>query len=206
MTAIQSTFKAKLALGLIGLTALAFSLGCQTVMGAINPATSTPIPTDTPNTPVPEPTLEPLPEGAPTEYAVPDEGAFHIEFPETATYEHYPPSSGLHYGRILEWGLYDEEVPPEFWVHNLEHGGIVVLYNCSDDCAEVEVALEELLATAPPEEVFNEVKIVVSPNSQIESPVVALAWGYQLDLQSPDLEVLLDFYARHVNQGPELAP
>jgi hypothetical protein len=62
------------------------------------------------------------------------------------------------------------------------------------------------MRTAPPEDVFNEVKILVSPNSQIEHPVIALAWGWQLDMDVPDAGVLLRFYQRHVNQGPELAP
>jgi hypothetical protein len=91
-------------------------------------------------------------------------------------------------------------------VHNLEHGGVVILYNCTGDCTAVEAALWELIDSAPPEDQFNEVKILTSPNSQIESPVVALAWATQLNLDSADQDILLDFYKRHVNQGPELAP
>ena len=167
-------------------------------------ATSTPIPTAT-SLPSPTPILTDTPVPV-AEYEVPDEGREHIEFPTLANYAHYPPSSGLHYGRTLEWGFYQDEIPPEYWVHSLEHGGIVVLYNCSGDCQATEDALWQLMDTAPPEDVFNEVKILISPNSQIESPVVALAWGWQLDLDSPDYDVLLDFYQRRVNLGPELAP
>lgn len=188
---------------------LLVGLGCQTIMSAIAPATATPSePVELPTAPpLPLPTAEPLPtESTSGEFSVPDEGVFHIEFGTTGTYEHYPPSSGEHYGRILEWGFYEEDVPPEFWVHSLEHGGVVILYNCNEDCTAVEDALWELLDTAPAEDQFNEVKILTSPNSQIESPVVALAWGYQLDLDSVEYDILLDFYNRHVNQGPELAP
>lgn len=183
-------------------------LGCQTVTNLVTTPTR-----------LPEPTLEPLPTEAilileptaigseiPQEYEVPDEGRNHIEVGETAEYDHYPPSSGLHYGTILNWGYYNEEVPPELWVHSLEHGGIVILYNCPEGCSETEDLFWNLIESAPPEDVFNEVKILVSPNSEIETKVVALAWGIQLDLAEADHDILLDYYNRHVNQGPELAP
>ncbi len=186
-----------------GITFLALaSLSCQTITNLV--ASATPIPTATP---LPSPTPAPIDTPIPVaEYEVPDEGRDHIEFPTLGQYDHYPPSSGVHYGRILEWGFYQDEIPPEYWVHSLEHGGIVILYNCSADCQATEDALWQLMDSAPPEVVFNEVKILISPNSQIESPVVALAWGRQLDLDFPDYDTLLNFYQRYVNQGPELAP
>ena len=156
----------------------------------------------------PTPTLvpTPTPTPAPTEYAVPDEGRFHIDLGTAGDYAHFPPSSGPHYGQIPDWGFYEDEVPPEYYLHNLEHGGIVILFNCPTACPETEEVFFTLLNTAPPEDVFNEVKIIVSPNTKIDSPVIALAWGWELDLAQADLDLLLDFYNRHVNQGPELAP
>jgi hypothetical protein len=83
---------------------------------------------------------------------------------------------------------------------------VVILYNCPDGCKDTEDLFWKLLENAPPEDQFNEIKILVSPNSQIETKVVALAWDFQLDLNEADYDLLLDFYNRHVNQGPELAP
>src|SRR5688572_29274495 len=184
---------------------LVVGLGCQTVMSAINPPTATPIPT---STPIPTEEAQPI-DGEPVigeAFDVSDEGAFHIEFGETATYEHYPPSSGLHYGQILDWGFYEDPVPPEYWVHSLEHGGIVILYQCPSDCTEVQDAIWSVLDNAPLDDIFNSKKILTSPNSDIESPVVALAWTVQMNLESVDEEALHDFYLRHVNEGPELIP
>ena len=175
-------------LGLTALTALACNFG-----GLTAPPTPTPIPS---------PTLTP----PPTEYAVPDEGRFHIEVGTAADYAHFPPSSGSHYGQIPDWGFYRDPVPPEYFVHNLEHGGIVILYNCPTACPDSEKVFVTLLNSAPAETTFNEVKILVSPNAKIDSPVIALAWGWELDLPQTDLDLLLGFYNRHVNQGPELAP
>ena len=192
-----------LALISASLLLLLFGLNCQTVLQLVATPTLPPTPTRKPesaSTPIP------LSTEVPTEYAVAEEGINHIEDGQTATYAHYPPSSGLHYGRYLEWGFYDEAVQPEYWVHSLEHGGIVILYNCSTDCQEIEDALRLFMDTAPPETEFNEVKLLISPNSLIEHKVIALAWGWELDLETVNYDLLLDFYQRHVNQGPELVP
>ena len=186
-------------------------------------STPTPVPTATPPptfTPVPTRTLVPTEVVLPTlvqlptalieplaqEYEVPDEGHHHIPEGEPGTYTHYPPSSGEHYPKVLQWDFYAVDLPPEFYVHNLEHGGIVVLYHCPTACPDTETTLGEFRAQAPPEQVFGEVKILIGTNKLITSKVVALAWGYELDLEEADLALLLDFYRRHVNQGPELAP
>jgi hypothetical protein len=41
-------------------------------------------------------------------------------------YPQTPPVSGTHYPRWAEWGIYDQPVPPQYLLHNLEHGGVVV--------------------------------------------------------------------------------
>jgi hypothetical protein len=112
----------------------------------------------------------------------------------------------MHFGSYLNWGMYDEEVPPEFWVHSLEHGGIVVLYNCKSNCANAKQALKDFYSSAPPDSLFQKIKILITPNSKITLPVIALAWGFQLDLPNVNQEALLNFYQNHVNKGPELVP
>lgn len=52
-------------------------------------------------------------------------GASHLP------YNSSPPTSGPHYGNPAPWGIYDHELPDEQLVHNLEHGGIWISYNCS---------------------------------------------------------------------------
>lgn len=159
------------------------------------------------------PTVAPLATAAPTptvpralEYSVPDEGTQHIAAGADGEYDHYPPSSGEHYGQVADWGIYSEPVPPEYWVHNLEHGGIVLLYQCAATCPEIEDQLTAWLKTVPTDAVFNSVKLVVSPNARIGSSFIALAWGHELDLSVWDGDRLLEFYETYVNQGPELVP
>lgn len=62
------------------------------------------------------------------------EQANHIPAGTQARYLTDPPTSGQHYNvrgeAPLTWGFYARPFPPEDWVHNLEHGGVVILYDC----------------------------------------------------------------------------
>ena len=56
----------------------------------------------------------------------------HVSEPTPISYaglNHYPPTSGHHWPRWAECGFYEEELPDELVVHNMEHGNIVVSYN-----------------------------------------------------------------------------
>jgi hypothetical protein len=101
--------------------------------------------------------------------------------------------------------VYNQPVQPESYVHNLEHGGIVILYNCPEGCPETVAALERLAAQVPASRLGTQ-KVVVSPDSLIETKIVALAWTRQLNLSDFDHARLLEFYKRWVDSGPELAP
>jgi Protein of unknown function (DUF3105) len=188
-------------------------LACQTVTRLISPTTAVDptlaaeATTGVDATSMPElPDIATAEPSASAEYAVPDEGRYHIDLGATADYKHFPPSSGLHYGKILNWGFYNEPIPPEYWVHSLEHGGVVILYNCATTCKDTEDAIWKVVQNAPAEDQFNEVKILVTPNDKIDHPIIALAWDTELDLEQVDYAVLMDFYNRHVNKGPEDAP
>ena len=143
-----------------------------------------------------------------TDMRVPDEGRNHVPNGEPVQYNHYPPSSGAHWSAPaapVPWGVYSEPVPPEVWVHNLEHGGIVVLYNCPDGCPDTVAALKKLAAQVPNSQFANQ-KIVVAPDAKITSKIIALAWARELDLSDFDRARLLEFYKRWVDAGPEAVP
>jgi hypothetical protein len=55
--------------------------------------------------------------------------ASHVpELPDGYEYNSIPATSGLHNNQTAIWNLYDEPVPQINYVHNLEHGGVVVQY------------------------------------------------------------------------------
>ena len=64
----------------------------------------------------------------------PSQGAGHtykgvLITPDTKVpYKTDPATSGPHFQVPAPWGVYDEPIPAVIRVHNLEHGGIEVLY------------------------------------------------------------------------------
>lgn len=61
----------------------------------------------------------------------PDQGRQHLQPGQTFTgYNSNPPTSGPHSPAAAPWGIYDRPIPKEVLVHNMEHGGVVIWYNC----------------------------------------------------------------------------
>src|SRR2546430_4513483 len=79
----------------------------------------------------------------------PIQEAIHIQPPQRAQYQTDPPSSGPHYSipgqAPVSWGFSDQQIPPEYYVHNLEHGGVVLLYNCSTDCTADQASVKDFV-------------------------------------------------------------
>lgn len=138
---------------------------------------------------------------------VPDEGRNHVPEGSAITYRTNPPASGPHYPVPKDWGVYTDPVAPGYWVHNLEHGGVVVLYDCPSGCPSVVDGLRQAYATFPKDK-FGEVKLIVTPYSGLpdHAPIMAVAWDYQKTYSSLDLSQLLAFYNAHVDRGPEDVP
>src|SRR5882724_4807922 len=60
----------------------------------------------------------------------PSEGNLHMGLCSPLFYATNPPSSGNHYPIWAAYQTYAQPLLPGFWVHNLEHGAIVMAYNC----------------------------------------------------------------------------
>ncbi len=144
---------------------------------------------------------------------VPDEGRNHIDPSTTPTYKFYPPASGPHYSAQgiapLPWQTIDT-VQEGQYIHNLEHGGMAILYDCPSgtDCTTLKNALENYVKNlAPAEPTYNEVKVVLTPYSKgMQKKVALVAWDYIEFLDGYDQAEITRFYENHVNQGPEQIP
>jgi hypothetical protein len=145
---------------------------------------------------------------------VADEGTpSHIDPSTQWTYKFYPPTSGPHYSVAgsapVAWGTVDNLVEGQF-VHNLEHGGIAVLYNCPSgtDCTTMKDQLTNYVKNlAPIEPTYNEAKIVMTPYSHgMQKKIALVAWHYIEFLDAYDQNAITQFYEDHVDQGPEAVP
>jgi hypothetical protein len=143
-----------------------------------------------------------------------DEGTpTHIDPTTQWTYKSYPPTNGPHYSVAgsapVNWGTVDTLVEGQF-VHNLEHGGIVVLYNCpsGSDCTSLKNSLTNYVQNlAPLEPTFNEAKIIMTPYSHgMQKKVALVAWKYIEFLDAYDQNAITQFYENHVDKGREAVP
>lgn len=123
-----------------------------------------------------------------------DLSATHVETP--VTYEQTPPVGGDHNPTWLNCGVYTEPVPNENAVHSLEHGAVWVTYD-----PELSADQVEILADVVGGESYG----LLSPMDGLPSPIVASAWGLQLQLDDPDDPRLEAFLAKYLQgeQTPE---
>ncbi len=147
-----------------------------------------------------------------TGVSVPDEGREHVAVGTPLQFKSYPPASGTHFPSAVEAGVYPNAqlpqypnaLPEGFWVHNLEHGYITLLYKPGTDDAVVQ-QLAGMMTQLPPAK-YGRVKLVVTPYERMDTPITAVSWGYRLPLQTFDRDAILAFYRAHVDRGPEDLP
>ena len=138
--------------------------------------------------------------GPPTTTFAESIGATHIDVPEPLAYEASPPSSGPHRPQWGKWGEY-EFMPPQRWLHNLEHGGVAILYHPCADAALVESL--RAFAQAQPDDDGGAFRWVLSPYVDAPAAVLVVAWENVWAAECLDEESLAEFVAEHYRQAPE---
>ncbi len=136
---------------------------------------------------------------------MPDRGQQHIQVGTTIPYQEYPPTSGSHWPVVARWGVYTEPIPDEVLVHNLEHGGIVLVYNCTTPCADVVRQMPEIYESMPKSK-FGHVKVVIAPNPRIKTRFALLAWTRLDEFEQLERGRVLRFVQAWQDKGPEDVP
>jgi len=130
----------------------------------------------------------------------------HVGQGTVVQYRNRPPSSGDHYDQPAGYGFFQREIPTGNWVHDLEHGGIVVLYRpdlCDQAC---QTQLQDTYNSAPSSALFPGTrKMLVGPYQDMDHAVAVVAWGWIDDMDAFDKDRILAFYRAHVDKGPEQA-
>lgn len=122
-------------------------------------------------------------------------GAAHVEQPQ---YPDPPPVGGDHLGCWVDYAVYAEPVDPGNWVHNLEHGAVVLLHDCDGDC-DAELSQLRVFAEA------NE-RIVMTPYAGLPTRFAAVAWGRRLTMDCLHMPSVEAFYDDFFDMGPESVP
>jgi hypothetical protein len=144
----------------------------------------------------PSPTASPSPGQTPNlGYPQPDMGHTHVGVGDKVTYTYCAPASGNHINRPGTAGpiparVYgpSDSVIPQNWIHNLEHGGLVVLYKGDSAGAtpDGQAAFKTWQANFPP---VPNCGPVVARFDQMSTPFQAMVWGrvLMMDTWDPDL-------------------
>ena len=136
----------------------------------------------------------------------PDMGRGHVGVGDKVTYPVCPPASGKHvnksgYGPLLPkvYGP-DDQSAPNGWVHNLEHGGLVLLYSCAKGaCDDASIAALQQFSTGfPASAVCNIPAGVVGPVvakfDDMPTRFAALVWDRVYYFDTLDSQGVYDFY------------
>ena len=130
----------------------------------------------------------------------PDQGRDHIDQGGShPPYNSNPPTSGWHYDyphAPSAWGIKDEPLAPEVFIHNMEHGGIILHYNCpEDDCQDEVEQMKEIIRTARTDET------ILMPNPDMESRFALTAWNWLLEMDAYDDDLAREFVRNHLNSA-----
>lgn len=200
-------------------TSSANAYECTTLL---TPGPTDPVPTPRPATPPPsvDPAASPAPasspEPQPTQrlgFTTQDLGKNHVTAGTKVDYDYCPPASGSHYnvgGRApLARQFYPPttELVPGNWVHNLEHGYVVLLYR-GEPSAEIQQQLQDIMAEAVPTAASAAAcgysKVIAARFDDMTPGIdfAAVAWDRELLLEEFDKEALLTF-ANQWQDGPQ---
>lgn len=130
-----------------------------------------------------------------------DKGQKHVAPGSTKYGGALPPTSGDHTTPV-PWQVYDQEVPDENAVHNLEHGGVVISYR-PDLPAEHVAKIKALFSKPYSRKGFSPIKAVVAPRAANKSPIIMSSWTRYIELDTFDEEKMVEYYLRNVGKAPE---
>lgn len=131
------------------------------------------------------------------------EGALHVPVCSPVTYGTNPPSSGNHYPVWAEYKTYDLPIPRGFWVHSLEHGAMVITYNCPGGCATEVAAIQAFIQALPADCGSGTRRLILAPDPELDVRFAASAWLHTLRSNCFDRDAFQAFYDAHYNKAPE---
>ncbi len=137
---------------------------------------------------------EPRPAGCESEgsESVPNEGWTHVDTPEELVYEHNPPASGPHFSVWASYAIHEDTVDRGNWVHNLEHGAIVLLVGPDASDAQRQTILDAYEAI-PDDADCGHRRVVLTDDPLLDGPTAAVAADHVLEGDALSVEQVVEF-------------
>lgn len=137
----------------------------------------------------------------------PSQGGTHIQVgAKHPAYNSDPPSSGWHYSNAYaptQWGVYTQELAPEIFLHNEEHGGVIITYSPKLLPADQLKKLQALFAPPYSDKNFTPSKAIVMPRTEDTHMLELASWTVTYNMDSFNQQTLENFYLQHVSHSPE---
>jgi hypothetical protein len=119
-----------------------------------------------------------------------------------------PPNSGPHFGI---WAQYDRtytSLERGYWMHNAEHGAVVLAYRCDAGCDPQIAQLEDAVRAFPDDAsceapVRHRALVVNDPLLPDGVPFAAIAWGVTYSASCVDPEAIATFHRDFYARAPE---
>lgn len=132
--------------------------------------------------------------------------ATHVAACSDIEYPMSPPVYGDHYPSWPAYQTYDYPVPLGYLVHGLEHGAVVIFYDCPEGCADEVAEAQAFIDDLPADprcsaDVGHQVILVPKPD--LGARWAAAAWGYSLTSSCFEASYFGQFYEEHAGHGPE---
>ena len=89
-----------------------------------------------------------------------------------------------------------------YWVHNLEHGAIVMVYRPDAPVAVIE-AMKQMYRALPSDPACGHARAVLTPDPLINTPVAVVAANFVLSGSCVSSNAIGQFVAAHHNHAPE---
>jgi hypothetical protein len=139
----------------------------------------------------------------------PDQGQQHVTQGQShIAYNSDLPSSGPHYADAsapIDWGIYTEPVKPEVFLHNMEHGGVVITYSPSLLPKDQVRQLQTLFAPPYDNKTFKPARFLLFPSPTNSKAIQLASWNWTFNLDSYDASLITKFYLQHGGKAPEFS-
>ena len=139
-----------------------------------------------------------------------DEGATHVPCTAPVDYQTEPPSSGNHYSCWAAYQTYTSPIPWGNLVHSLEHGAIVIVYNCPAGCdadvANIQAFTDGLPldSDCAPTLGRNRIILMPDPDPNLGVRFAASSWDWTLRADCFDPVAFRRFFDDHYDHGREV--
>jgi hypothetical protein len=153
--------------------------------------------TDGPAAPAPSPAGSP-----PAVTTVASEGWQHVPEGTTVSYQANPPASGPHYPVWARYREHAQAVPRPYWVHNLEHGAIVLLFRPDAPASAIQT-LRDAFQALPSDPACGHRRTLLTPDPLLPRPVAAVAADHVMMADRLEAAWVRSFTDTYRGRGPE---